>query len=163
VYRAPGAGIAELRELEATQGGCWRLAAIYQAGTVTEAEMQRDNFARKWTRLPHGESDLAPELGTDHSVFRVSRRDPESDLHDQHDRVAEHVAAQNHQDARSFPNEEAAMKLLYLALRNASKKWTMRCRIERGTEPFQHLWPERMPAWTAPDPRRRKTKGKEHC
>jgi putative transposase len=25
----------------------------------------------------------------------------------------------------SFPNDEAASKLLYLALRNASKKWTM--------------------------------------
>ena len=25
----------------------------------------------------------------------------------------------------SFPNDEAAFKLLYLALRNASKKWTM--------------------------------------
>jgi len=28
----------------------------------------------------------------------------------------------------SFPNEEAVFKILYLALRNASKKWTMAIR-----------------------------------
>ena len=30
----------------------------------------------------------------------------------------------------SFPNDEAAFKLLYLALRNASKKWTIGARVE---------------------------------
>ena len=32
----------------------------------------------------------------------------------------------------SFPNEEAAFKLLYLALRNAAKKWTMPIRDWSG-------------------------------
>jgi transposase-like protein len=47
----------------------------------------------------------------------------------------------------SFPTEEAAMKLLYLALQNASKKWTMP--IQNWSEAlnrFAILWPERMPA-----------------
>ena len=26
---------------------------------------------------------------------------------------------------KSFPNDEAALKLIYLAIKNASKKWTM--------------------------------------
>jgi putative transposase len=46
-----------------------------------------------------------------------------------------------------FPNEEAALKLLFLALRQASKKWTMP--IFHGREALNHftvLWPERMPA-----------------
>src|ERR1051325_9371412 len=50
--------------------------------------------------LSDGESDLATELGTDRAILRLSRRDPQGHLHHQHDRVVEHVAAQNHQDAR---------------------------------------------------------------
>jgi putative transposase len=46
-----------------------------------------------------------------------------------------------------FPNKGAAMKLLFLALRQAAKKWTMP--IHRGREALDHftiLWPDRMPA-----------------
>jgi putative transposase len=46
-----------------------------------------------------------------------------------------------------FPNEEAALKLLFLALRQAAKKWTMP--ISHWREALSHftiLWPERMPA-----------------
>jgi putative transposase len=46
-----------------------------------------------------------------------------------------------------FPNEEAALKLLFLALRLAAKKWTMP--IHQWREALNHftiLWPERMPA-----------------
>ena len=46
-----------------------------------------------------------------------------------------------------FPNEEAALKLLFLALRQAAKKWTMP--IHHWREALNHftvLWPERMPA-----------------
>ena len=47
----------------------------------------------------------------------------------------------------SFPNDEAAFKLLYLALRNASKKWTMPVQNWReALNRFSILWPDRMPA-----------------
>ena len=47
----------------------------------------------------------------------------------------------------SFPNDEAAFKLLYLALRNASKKWTMPVQNwHEALNRFNILWPERMPA-----------------
>ena len=47
----------------------------------------------------------------------------------------------------SFPNDEAAMKLLYLALRNVAKKWTMPVQNWSGAlNRFAILWPERMPA-----------------
>jgi len=48
-----------------------------------------------------------------------------------------------------FPNEEAALKLLFLALRQAAKKWTMP--IHHWREALNHftiLWPDRMPRWT---------------
>jgi putative transposase len=45
-----------------------------------------------------------------------------------------------------FPNEQAALKLLFLALQQAAKKWTMP--IHHWREALNHfmiLWPERMP------------------
>lgn len=46
----------------------------------------------------------------------------------------------------SFPNEDAALKLLYLALRNHSKKWSFVQGWREALNRFQILWPERMPA-----------------
>jgi putative transposase len=46
----------------------------------------------------------------------------------------------------SFPSEEAAIKLLYLALRNHSKKWSFVQGWREALNRFQILWPERMPA-----------------
>jgi len=46
----------------------------------------------------------------------------------------------------SFPNEEAAIRLLYLALRNHSKKWSFIQGWREALNRFQLMWPERMPA-----------------
>jgi len=46
----------------------------------------------------------------------------------------------------SFPNEEAAIRLLYLALRNHAKKWNYVQNWREALNRFQILWPERMPA-----------------
>jgi putative transposase len=46
----------------------------------------------------------------------------------------------------SFPNEDAAVKLLWLALRNHSKKWSFVQGWREAMNRFQMLWPERMPA-----------------
>ena len=46
----------------------------------------------------------------------------------------------------SFPNDEAALKLLYLALRNVVKKWTMPIpNWNAALNRFSILWPHRMP------------------
>jgi putative transposase len=46
----------------------------------------------------------------------------------------------------SFPNEESAIRLLYLALRNHSKNWSFVQGWRSALNRFQILWPERMPA-----------------
>ncbi len=47
----------------------------------------------------------------------------------------------------AFPNEDAALKLLFLALRGAEKKWTMPIHNWRAAlNYFTVLWPDRMPA-----------------
>jgi putative transposase len=45
----------------------------------------------------------------------------------------------------SFPNEEAALRLLWLALQNHSKKWSFVQNWREALNRFQILWPERMP------------------
>jgi putative transposase len=50
----------------------------------------------------------------------------------------------------SFPNEESALRLLWLALRNHSKKWSTVQGWREALNWFQILWPERMPALERP-------------
>lgn len=45
----------------------------------------------------------------------------------------------------SFPNEDAALKLIYLGLRNVSKNWSFIQSWREALNRFQILWPERMP------------------
>lgn len=45
----------------------------------------------------------------------------------------------------SFPSEDAAFKLLYLALQNVSKKWQFIQSWREALNRFQILWPDRMP------------------
>jgi putative transposase len=45
----------------------------------------------------------------------------------------------------SFPNEESAFRLLFLALRNHCKKWTTIQGWREALNRFQILWPDRMP------------------
>ena len=46
----------------------------------------------------------------------------------------------------SFPSEEAALKLLYLALRNASAKWESVQHWKEALNHFQLLWGDRIKA-----------------
>ena len=46
----------------------------------------------------------------------------------------------------SFPNEDAATKLLYLALLNVARKWNTVQNWREALNQFQIMWPERMPA-----------------
>ncbi len=44
----------------------------------------------------------------------------------------------------SFPTQEAAIKLLYMALRNVSKKWNTVQNWRDALSQFSIRWPERM-------------------
>ena len=46
----------------------------------------------------------------------------------------------------SFPNEEAAFKLLYLSIRNLTGKWEAIQHWREALNRFQILWPERIAA-----------------
>ena len=74
--------------------------------------------------VPRHHPGLAGRVGARDPVPRVPARGPPRHLHDERDRGAQPPAPQSDQDQGHFPNEDAARKLVYLALQNAVPQWT---------------------------------------
>jgi putative transposase len=98
-------------------------------------------------RLSQCQSGMAAELGMHHTLFQLPT-DIRKAIY-----TTDSVESLNRSLRKiiktrgGFPNEEAALKLLFLALRQASKKWTMPIFHWRAAlNHFMILWPERMPA-----------------
>jgi putative transposase len=102
------------------------LRLIYQAGTVIEAEMQRDEFARKWDATYPMVSQIWRRNWERIIPFFAYPGEIRKVIYTTNTIESLNMSLRKIIKMRgSFPNEDAAMKLLYLALRNASKKWTM--------------------------------------
>ncbi len=102
------------------------LKLIYRAATVAEAESQLSEFAEKWdARFPSiakswkaNWARIIPMFGFPDEIRRaVYTTNAIESLNMSLRKIIKTRA--------SFPNDEAAFKLLYLALRNIAKKWTM--------------------------------------
>ena len=123
------------------------LQLIYRAGTVAEAEQHLAQLEGKWKAYPSVSQvwrrnwaritpffnyppDIRKAIYTTNSVESLNRS------------LRKIIKTRG-----GFPNQDAALKLLFLALRQAAKKWTMP--IHHWREALNHftiLWPERMPA-----------------
>jgi hypothetical protein len=68
---------------------------------------------------------VALELFTRCAGVRLLDGNPARGLHDEHDKIAEHDFAQGDEEPVAVPEDEAVFKLMYLALRNICKRWTM--------------------------------------
>lgn len=102
------------------------LKMVYRSATSEEAEVHLEEFASKWeTRYPliakswrANWSRITPMFGYPEEIRRaVYTTNAIESLNMSLRKIIKTRA--------SFPNEEAAFKLLYLALKNISKKWTM--------------------------------------
>jgi putative transposase len=102
------------------------LKTIYQAPTSREAEQNLEEFAGNWDRRYPMISKswranwerIVPMFGFPEDIRRaIYTTNAIESLNMSLRKIIKNRA--------SFPSEEAAMKLLYLALRNASQKWTM--------------------------------------
>jgi putative transposase len=124
------------------------LRLIYKAGTVTEAETKRDEFARKWDATYPMVSQIWLRNWERIVPFFAYPGEIRKVIYTTNTIESLNMSLRKIIKMRgSFPNEDAAMKLLYLALRNASKKWTMPVQNWSGAlNRFSILWPERMPA-----------------
>ena len=124
------------------------LRQIYQAATAQDASEQLDAFAQKWD----GRCPMVSQIWRRHwdriTPFLAYPAEIRKVIYTTNAVESLNMSLRKIIKMRgSFPNEEAALKLLYLALRNASKKWTMP--IQNWTAAlnrFSILWPDRMPA-----------------
>jgi putative transposase len=123
------------------------LRAIYQAATEAEAAEQLRRLAEKWPSYPsispiwqrnwerivpffHYPADIRKAIYTTNAVEALNRS------------LRKTIKTRG-----AFPNEESALKLLFLSLRQAAKKWTMPIHNWKGAlNYFTVLWPDRMPS-----------------
>jgi len=105
------------------------LKYIYEAATDEEGFAALEEFAEKWDkRYPHVSVSWKKNWGEISTFFKyppeirtlIYTTNPIESLHRQIRKVAKNKS--------SFPNEQALIKLVYLAVEDASKKWTMRHR-----------------------------------
>jgi putative transposase len=124
------------------------LRLIYQAATASEAETQREALARKWDATYPMVSQIWRRNWDRIIPFFAYPGEIRKVIYTTNTIESLNMSLRKIIKMRgSFPNEEAAMKLLYLALRNAAKKWTMPVQNWSGAlNRFSILWPERMPA-----------------
>jgi putative transposase len=115
------------------------LKMIYRAVSLEEAESQLEAFAAKWdSRYPmiskswrSNWARVIPMFGLPEDIRRaVYTTNAIESLNMSLRKIIKRFhsgqpAMETVKCRSSFPNEEAAFKLLYLALQNAAKKWTM--------------------------------------
>ena len=92
------------------------------------------------------EPGMAAELGSHHAFFRYPA-DIRKAIYTTNSVEALHRSLRKIIKTRgAFPHEESALKLLFLAIRQACKKWTMPVsNWSQALNYFTVLWPERMP------------------
>lgn len=73
-------------------------------------------------QIPNDRRDLAAGLDNVTPFFVFPPDHQARDLHDKRHRELEHAIAQDNQDARPLPTDEATIKLIWLALRNVLAK-----------------------------------------
>ena len=124
------------------------LRGIYQAATAVEAGLQLDAFAQKWDAVCPMVSQTWRRHWDRITPFFAYPADIRRVIYTTNAVESLHMSLRKIIKMRaSFPNDEAALKLLYLALRNVAKKWTMP--VQNWTAAlnrFSILWPDRMPA-----------------
>jgi putative transposase len=124
------------------------LKAVYRAASADEAEQLLEAFAAEWdARYPSiarswraNWARVIPMFGLPEDIRRaVYTTNAIESLNMSLRKVIKTRA--------SFPNDEAAFKLLYLALRNAAKKWTMPIpHWNRAMQAFAIIYEGRVPA-----------------
>jgi putative transposase len=122
------------------------LRAIYQATTAEAAEQERELFAARWDSKYPTISALWKRHWEQITPLFAFPREIRKIIYTTNAVESLHMTLRKVIKTRaSFPNEEAAMKLLYLALRNVSKKWGLLPNWKEALTRFALLWEARFP------------------
>src|SRR5450755_1417914 len=102
------------------------LRKIYQAASATDADLQLDAFAQKWDAVCPMVSQSWRRHWDRITPFFAYPADIRKVIYTTNAVESLNMSLRKVIKTRgSFPNQEAAMKLLYLALEHIAKKWTM--------------------------------------
>jgi|TARA_Y100000031_G_C8197119_1_gene374255 putative transposase len=102
------------------------LKTIYRASTIEEAQSNLDAFAQKWDNTHPNVSKAWRDNWTNLSTFFDYPKDIRKVIYTTNAIESLNMSLRKVTKTRgSFPNDDAIFKILYLALRNAAKKWTM--------------------------------------
>jgi putative transposase len=123
------------------------LKPIYRAATAEQAEQALAEFAENWGRQYQAIVKLWRENWTRVIPFFAFPAEVRKVMYTTNAVESLHMSLRKVTKNRgSFPNEEAAMKLLYLALRNVSKKWETVQHWKSALNQFEILWGDRIRA-----------------
>jgi putative transposase len=122
------------------------LREIYQSPTAFDADLKLDTFAQKWDAVCPMVSQTWRRNWDRITPFFAYPAEIRKVIYTTNAIESLNMSMRKIIKMRgSFPNDDAAFKLLYLALRNASKKWTMPVQNWReALNRFSILWPERI-------------------
>jgi putative transposase len=122
------------------------LKLIYRAATRAEAEQQLEAFAAKWDAKYRSVSQLWRRHWEQIVPFFAFPAEIRKVIYTTNAVESLNMTLRKIIKTRgSFPNEEAAMKLLYLALMNVSKKWHTIQGWPQALNCFAILWEDRFP------------------
>ena len=122
------------------------LKTIYRASTVDEAKVNLDAFAEKWDKTHPKVSKSWRRNWENLVTFFDYPKDIRRAIYTTNAIESLNMTLRKVTKNRgSFPNDEAVFKILYLALRNAAKKWTMPIQNWKDAmNQFSILFEERM-------------------
>jgi len=123
------------------------LKPIYQASTVGEAEQRLSEFSKKWDGSYPTISAMWRRNWDHLTPFFAYPADIRKVIYTTNAVESLNMSLRKVIKTRgSFPNEEAAMKLLYLALERIAKKWTMPVRDWKAAlQRFAIMFGDRFP------------------
>lgn len=123
------------------------LKPVYRAATAAEAELELDRFIGEWGTKYKAIGKLWKENWERVIPFFAFPAEVRQVIY-----TTNAVEALNRglrkviKNRGAFPSEEAALKLLYLALRNMSQKWETVQHWKEALNQFEMLWGERIRA-----------------
>ncbi len=123
------------------------LRNIYTAATAEQAEMELEAFAAKWEGTHPTIAQIWRRNWAHVTPFFAFPAEIRKVIYTTNAVESLNMTLRKVIKTRaSFPSEEAALKLLYMALENVAKKWNTVQGWREALNRFQILWPERMPA-----------------
>lgn len=123
------------------------LRRIYTAPTADAAADELERFAEKWDKTHPAISQIWRRNWARITPFFAFAPDIRKVIYTTNAVESLNMTLRKVIKTRaSFPNEEAATKLLYLALQNVAKKWNTVQNWREALNQFHIMWPERMPA-----------------